>query len=178
MSKDNKTFELGLTMAGAVSAGAYTAGVLDFLFQALDEWYEAKARTPEKVPSHDVVIRVISGASAGGICGALALVALAGGKAAVPAQAAGASGTSAPSPGRQRYRCWVKPLYDAWVEKPALVSDSGGPDLLGARDLNPPDPSPRSWTARSWSRSPSRRLRAPTSRSCAIPGLPRTFICF
>ena len=32
------TFEIGLVMAGAVSAGAYTAGVVDFLIEALDEY--------------------------------------------------------------------------------------------------------------------------------------------
>ena len=31
------TFYLGLTMAGAISAGAYTAGVLDTLFEALEK---------------------------------------------------------------------------------------------------------------------------------------------
>ena len=36
-------FEIGLVMAGAISAGAYTAGVIDFLVQALDEWENAKA---------------------------------------------------------------------------------------------------------------------------------------
>ena len=29
-------------MAGAISAGAYTAGVFDFLIEALDEWEKAK----------------------------------------------------------------------------------------------------------------------------------------
>src|SRR5271163_2793770 len=32
------TFKIGINMAGAVSAGAYTAGVLDFLIEALDAW--------------------------------------------------------------------------------------------------------------------------------------------
>jgi hypothetical protein len=31
-----KPFDIGLVRAGAVSAGAYTAGVIDFLVQALD----------------------------------------------------------------------------------------------------------------------------------------------
>ena len=35
-------FEIGLVMAGAVSAGAYAAGVVDFLIQALDQWHEGK----------------------------------------------------------------------------------------------------------------------------------------
>ncbi|HEX4231854.1 MAG TPA: patatin-like phospholipase family protein [Bryobacteraceae bacterium] len=63
--------KLGINMAGAASAGAYTAGVLDFLIQALDEWYAAKA-AGEDVPRHDVSIEVISGASAGGMCAAIA----------------------------------------------------------------------------------------------------------
>ena len=33
------SFKIGINMARAVSAGAYTAGVLDFLTEALDEWY-------------------------------------------------------------------------------------------------------------------------------------------
>lgn len=36
MSK--KKFQVGLCMAGAVSAGAYTAGVMDYLLEALNQW--------------------------------------------------------------------------------------------------------------------------------------------
>ncbi len=32
------TFELALVLGGTVSAGAYTAGALDFLIEALDSW--------------------------------------------------------------------------------------------------------------------------------------------
>lgn len=78
-------FKIGINMAGAVSAGAYTAGVLDFLVEALEEWDAAKSsfrkhlanpapagiyRSP--VPLHDVSIEVFSGASAGGMCAAIA----------------------------------------------------------------------------------------------------------
>jgi predicted acylesterase/phospholipase RssA len=63
-------FKIGINMAGAVSAGAYTAGVLDFLTEALDEWHNAKARG-DAVPTHDVSIEVMSGASAGGMCAAI-----------------------------------------------------------------------------------------------------------
>jgi len=42
MSDTNKTFHLAITMAGAISAGAYTAGVMDFLLEALDNWTEMK----------------------------------------------------------------------------------------------------------------------------------------
>ena len=37
-----KDFHIGLAISGAVSAGAYAAGVLDFLIEALDEWYASK----------------------------------------------------------------------------------------------------------------------------------------
>ncbi len=70
-------------MAGAVSAGAYTAGVLDFLMEALEEWQKEKdafrKQLDDKVPSvknivplHDVCIDAITGASAGGMCAAIA----------------------------------------------------------------------------------------------------------
>ncbi len=70
-STPDGTFEIALVLAGAVSAGAYTAGVLDFLIEALDAWYERKASDPDSVPKHDVVVRAITGASAGGMNGAI-----------------------------------------------------------------------------------------------------------
>lgn len=62
-----KTFKIGLCMAGAVSAGAYTAGVIDYLMEALDDWEKRKASAEANVPTHQVEIPVIGGASAGGI---------------------------------------------------------------------------------------------------------------
>ena len=70
-SSASDTFEIGLVLAGAVSAGAYTAGVMDFLFEALDAWY-ARRNDDDRLPNHNVVVRVIAGASAGGINGAIA----------------------------------------------------------------------------------------------------------
>ncbi len=64
-------FELALVMAGAVSAGAYTGGVLDFFLHALDTWQEAKDRQDPNAPLHDINIRALSGASAGGISAGL-----------------------------------------------------------------------------------------------------------
>lgn len=73
-------------MAGAVSAGAYTAGVIDYLLESLHLWEKAKERNkklgkdhPEyddSIPMHDVELEVLSGASAGGITGTLALLSL------------------------------------------------------------------------------------------------------
>ena len=64
------TFHIGLSMAGAISAGAYTAGVFDMLMEALEAWQVTKDKEkdlPAKtVPTHNVIISVISGASAGG----------------------------------------------------------------------------------------------------------------
>ncbi len=68
------TFHLGINMAGAVSAGAYTAGVLDFLTEALEQWYAAKSMPNPAVPLHNISIDVFSGASAGGMCAAIASV--------------------------------------------------------------------------------------------------------
>nr|WP_315252106.1 patatin-like phospholipase family protein [uncultured Flavobacterium sp.] len=61
----NKTFRIGICMAGAVSAGAYTAGVMDYLMEALREWEERKGQL--NVPTHKVVIPIMGGASAGGM---------------------------------------------------------------------------------------------------------------
>ena len=47
-SSDGNAFEIGLVMAGAISAGAYTAGVIDFLIQALDEYEKAKIKKSNK----------------------------------------------------------------------------------------------------------------------------------
>ncbi len=66
---ESDAFEIGLVMAGAVSAGAYTAGVIDYLLEVLETW-EA-AREIADTPSHKVRIKVITGASAGGMVAAI-----------------------------------------------------------------------------------------------------------
>ena len=110
-------------MAGAVSAGAYTAGVMDFLFEALDRWHEAKAGG-EDVPRHKVVVKLIAGASAGGINGAIT--------AAVGRYAFSPMGGAA------------NPFYDTWVNKIRIEDlldtadlDDGGPlaSILNCRTL-------------------------------------------
>ena len=67
-------FEFGLVLAGGQSAGCYLAGVLDFLFEALDCWRSAYHRDAERFPNHKVRIKVIVGSSAGGLCAALAAI--------------------------------------------------------------------------------------------------------
>lgn len=69
---DTETFSLGITMAGAVSAGCYTAGVMDYLFEILDLWEQGKNNNlpgfnPEEIPRHCVRIDAMGGASAGGM---------------------------------------------------------------------------------------------------------------
>jgi hypothetical protein len=91
-------FEIGLVMAGAVSAGAYAAGVVDFLIQALDQWHEGKRDDDPRCPRHDVSLKVLAGASAGGMSVAIAAAPFAdatrprtsaGGRGAVPPSARG-----------------------------------------------------------------------------------------
>jgi hypothetical protein len=68
----NDTFEVAISCAGATSTAAYTAGVLDFLFEALDQWHDARARDPASVPDHHVLVRALVGTSGGGMALAIA----------------------------------------------------------------------------------------------------------
>ncbi|OYZ00672.1 MAG: hypothetical protein B7Y37_09685 [Sphingobacteriia bacterium 28-36-52] len=67
-------FHIGLCMAGAVSAGAYTAGVVNYLLTALDRWEQCRGQAG--VPTHRVKLSVIGGASAGGMTGFLTAAAI------------------------------------------------------------------------------------------------------
>ncbi|HKJ45484.1 MAG TPA: patatin-like phospholipase family protein [Balneolales bacterium] len=102
----NAPFEIGLVMAGAISAGAYTAGVIDFLLQALNEWESAIERNEPHVPRHEVRLKVIAGASAGGMTGAI-----------VSAMINGSYSPITVLPGREPTSHEVKhnQLYNAWV---------------------------------------------------------------
>jgi len=76
-------FKIGLAMSGAISAGAYSAGVYDFLIEALEEWEAekkiAKNESRNDVPQHQVILAVMAGASAGSItCSVGALAACCG----------------------------------------------------------------------------------------------------
>ena len=70
------TFHVCLCMGGSVSAGAFTAGVMDYLIEALQQWEAAKKRKDLGVPQHEVAIDLLCGTSGGGITSALSLFAL------------------------------------------------------------------------------------------------------
>lgn len=61
------TFEIGLVLGGTVSAGCYTAGVLDYLIEALDAWHAAKTKNDPLAPPHHVQLKIVAGTSGGGI---------------------------------------------------------------------------------------------------------------
>jgi hypothetical protein len=64
------TFEFALVLGGTVSAGAYTAGAVDFLIEALDCFSEAQQQG--EAPPHKVLLKLIAGTSGGGVNAAIA----------------------------------------------------------------------------------------------------------
>ena len=63
------TFEIGLVLGGTVSAAAYTAGVVDFLIQALDAWTVAKNKGDG--PNHKAIFKIFAGTSGGALTSVL-----------------------------------------------------------------------------------------------------------
>lgn len=114
--QSTNTFQIGLTMAGAVSAGAYTAGVVDFLIEALDEWQKALAISAPETPDHGVNLRVMSGASAGALTAAIVA---ANCRVAFPPIKPGSAATQGP----------LNPLFTAWVDRIDIS------ELLKQKDL-------------------------------------------
>lgn len=64
---ESQSLRVGITLDGSVSAGAYIAGVMDYLLETLDKWEEAKKSNDPSIPKHSVVVDVVTGASGGGI---------------------------------------------------------------------------------------------------------------
>lgn len=118
---EKNTFHLALTMAGTVSAAAYTAGVVDFLVEAMDAWEAAKANRPAEVPDHKLVLHAISGTSGGGITAAITAATLH--SSFVPVSHPNATEVVAPPPPLNR-------LYDTWVRAIDMSK------LLGTSDLD------------------------------------------
>jgi hypothetical protein len=69
-------FHLGLCMAGSISAGAYIAGVVDYLMEALENWERAKKSEDPRIPGHQVVIDLLGGSSGGGVTSSITYFAL------------------------------------------------------------------------------------------------------
>ena len=130
MASDKK-FKLCITMAGAVSAGGYTAGVLDYLLETLELWEQAKQRNRDiglghadydkSIPMHNVEIDVISGSSAGGISGTLTLLAL--------------SDKTHKSYNKDNPEGDNNIFYKSWVEMADDEKSDTVEKLLGAKDL-------------------------------------------
>ena len=135
-----KVYRIALTMSGAISAGAYTAGVFDFLIQALTELELAKSRQGDgDLPDHDVRIVAMTGASAGGVTAALGTVALGYGMRTEPAPPG-----AAPTLMMQRMKndakspidCVLPRLYNAWVIQPRMFGPTeDDPALLSVHDI-------------------------------------------
>ncbi|MGH7120174.1 MAG: patatin-like phospholipase family protein [Acetobacteraceae bacterium] len=117
------TFEIALVLGGTVSSGAYTAGVMDFLIEALDAWTEARDGNDRAVPRHKTVVRVIAGTSGGGVNAAIAARALAF---AFPHVSRATSADVAAG----------NPFYDSWINRLRLK------DMLTTEDLDAPGAMP------------------------------------
>jgi hypothetical protein len=156
-----RPFYLGLNMAGTVSAGAYTAGVIDFLIEAMDAWYEERQRQLQQfgthydqwtISPHEVQLAVMTGASGGGITAALSAAAL--------SQPFDPVHDQTPAPGSKLnnlFRAWVtgidlQPLLghadlDASLGTPVSLLDSTPIQRIAADALKVahPLPSIRPW---------------------------------
>lgn len=128
---DQKTIRIGISMAGAVSAGAYTAGVMDYLLEALENWQKAKDLNLPGVPKHNVLIEVLSGASAGGMTAVITTAAVQ---------------KDFPHVNQQNYLSGVNkdnPLFDSWVnltedEKNDMMNQMlSTDDIVGSESINP-----------------------------------------
>ena len=120
------TFELALVMGGTVSAGAYTAGAVDFLIEALDTFQAQKSAA---APYHNVVLKVMTGTSGGAVTAAMIARAL---NYTFPPRWFGSAAAT------------VNPLFDIWVNQLDLSGMLGTgditadtiPSLLNAQVLN------------------------------------------
>ncbi len=117
-------------MAGAVSAGAYTAGVMDYLLETLERWEQAKARNRQtgkgnpgydpSVPMHEVEISVLTGASAGGITTVVAAAAL---QNHIPHISPANRGNAQAKLQNKFYDTWVNMLAENMMEQLLDLSD-------------------------------------------------------
>ncbi|MEQ9219117.1 MAG: patatin-like phospholipase family protein [Cyclobacteriaceae bacterium] len=124
---NDETFHLGITMAGAVSAGCYTGGVMDYLFEVLDLWEKGKAGElavdDKLVPKHKVIIDVMGGTSAGGMTTSMAAAY------AIQNKINPVKDDQVNQPGTWKDNIF----YDSWVN---LIDQQGKPTLLQALDVD------------------------------------------
>jgi hypothetical protein len=121
------TFEFALVLGGTVSAGAYTAGAVDFLIEALD--CLAAAQQQNEVPHHTVLLKLIAGTSGGGVNAAIAARALAFD---YPRVTRGTRLVSGQPSGNPFYDIWVNTLRLERFLDPSDVSGQVRSALNGA----------------------------------------------
>jgi hypothetical protein len=112
------TFQIALVLGGTVSSGAYTAGVLDFLVEALDSWTQLRD-AGAAVPNHIATVRFLTGTSGGGVNAAIFTRAMNYGF--PPVSQATPAGIAAQNP-----------FYDIWVNRLDLAA------MLTTTDLDKP----------------------------------------
>jgi hypothetical protein len=75
--REEGVFRLALALNGTGAAGAWTAGALDFLVEALDLWDDRKREDRKRgdgrasVPDHELRVGIVGGTSGGGLCASL-----------------------------------------------------------------------------------------------------------
>jgi predicted acylesterase/phospholipase RssA len=124
-------------MAGAVSAGAYTAGVMDYLLEALENWQKAKELNLPGTPKHQVVIEVLSGASAGGMTAVITAASIQ---------------KKFPHINQQNYftdESKENPLFHSWVNLTEVHKSDIMDQMLGPEDVTD-----------SWNTNPNKEVRS------------------
>ncbi|MBB6308530.1 hypothetical protein [Xanthobacter tagetidis] len=138
-------FRIGLVMAGAVSAGAYTAGVVDFLLEALDAIEDVRAgldrsdlkagfddETELVAPPYRAEIGAMSGTSAGAMVTAITTAVL---NTRIPP----VTGETTPgeTTGNPLYDCWVEQIHiDKLLSTDDLEGDSPLRSILNSKPLD------------------------------------------
>jgi hypothetical protein len=125
-SQSPQLFEIGLCFAGSVSAGAYLAGVADYLIEAWDCWEAARSQNPSNTPPHRVRLNAMSGTSGGGMTALILATSLSRGI--QPARAVNQRPPYSNNPPTFE----ENPLYGAWVKgigiEHLLSNDDLAPD--------------------------------------------------
>jgi len=114
-------FQIGLVLAGGATSGAYTAGVLDFLLEALQEWEKKKKTGIKSLPSWTVNVNNMTASSAGALVTMLCTVSLGSKHDPLPANFRYGD---VPPKNNLLYKCWVSEF---------------GPGIFSTEDLPPLD---------------------------------------